>query len=127
MKVQVFQQAPYRHLPEGFESSYDSVVTPPYFDLVEPKHMHEAQVWHIDELLHAARMGFDGVSVTEHSQSSYDVAPNPNLVAAVPRTPPKPRVSTWRSTCSVVRSGSLKSRCGWPRSTRCSTASATGA
>ena len=83
MKVQVFQQAPYRHLPEGFESSYDSVVTPPYFDLVEPEHMHEAQMWQIDELLHAARMGFDGVSVTEHSQSSYDVAPNPNLVAAV--------------------------------------------
>ena len=26
--------------------------------------------------------GFDGVCMTEHSQSTYDISPNPNLMAA---------------------------------------------
>jgi len=34
MKVSVFEQVPYRHLPAGFEDRYSSVVTTPYFDLV---------------------------------------------------------------------------------------------
>ena len=37
----------------------------------------------MDELLAGARAGFDGVAVTEHGQSSYDMTPNPNLPAAV--------------------------------------------
>ena len=45
--------------------------------------MTEAFHWHVEEVLYAVRMGFDGVSVTEHSQSSYDMAPNPDLVAAI--------------------------------------------
>src|SRR5439155_21848992 len=35
-----------------------------------------------DVLMFAARSGFDGLSVTEHSQSAYDMVPNPNLVAS---------------------------------------------
>lgn len=83
MKVQLFQQVPYRHLPADFEQRYDSVVDTPYYDLVQPEKAHEAYKWSIDELLHAARSGFDGVAVTEHGQSSYDMAPNPDLIAAV--------------------------------------------
>lgn len=30
----------------------------------------------------AARSGFDGVIVTEHAQSTYDMSPNPSLTAA---------------------------------------------
>lgn len=36
----------------------------------------------MNELMHAGRAGFDGLAVTEHSQSSYDMSPNPNLYAA---------------------------------------------
>ena len=82
MKVSVFEQLPYRHLPAGFEDRYSSVVTTPYFDLVEPERMQESLQAGYAELLHAARAGFDGVCLTEHSQSSYDISPNPNLMAA---------------------------------------------
>src|SRR6201987_3282096 len=34
------------------------------------------------ELMHGARAGFDGIVTTEHSQSSYDISPNPTLLAS---------------------------------------------
>jgi alkanesulfonate monooxygenase SsuD/methylene tetrahydromethanopterin reductase-like flavin-dependent oxidoreductase (luciferase family) len=82
MKVSLFEQVPYRYLPDGFEDRYSSVVTPPYFELVEPAKMQEGLYSAYTEMLHAARAGFDGVCVTEHSQSAYDVSPNPDLLAA---------------------------------------------
>lgn len=82
MKVLAFQQLPYRYLPDDFAQHHRSVVTPPYFDLVEPAKMHEAHVNFLDEMMHAARVGFDGLGVTEHSQAAYDVLPNPNLELA---------------------------------------------
>ena len=79
----MFQQAPYRFMPEGFEDSgVPSVVSTPY-GLVEPGHLFESYAWFMDELLAALRAGFDGVAVTEHGQTSYDMTPNPNLPAAV--------------------------------------------
>jgi alkanesulfonate monooxygenase SsuD/methylene tetrahydromethanopterin reductase-like flavin-dependent oxidoreductase (luciferase family) len=83
MKISLFQQAPYRHLPDGFEKHHDSVVTTPYFDLVDPKLMGANLNDFVDELMLGARLGYDGVAVTEHSQSSYDIAPNPNLYASI--------------------------------------------
>jgi alkanesulfonate monooxygenase SsuD/methylene tetrahydromethanopterin reductase-like flavin-dependent oxidoreductase (luciferase family) len=82
MKVLAFQQLAYRHLPPGFSEKYTSVVTPPYFELVEAEKMHEAHVHFLDEMMHAARVGFDGLGVTEHSQAAYDILPNPNLLLA---------------------------------------------
>jgi len=79
MKVLAFQQLPYRHLPADFAEKYDSIVKTPYFDLVDADLMHQDHVHFLDEMLHAARCGFDGIGVTEHSQASYDVLPNPNL------------------------------------------------
>jgi alkanesulfonate monooxygenase SsuD/methylene tetrahydromethanopterin reductase-like flavin-dependent oxidoreductase (luciferase family) len=81
MKVSLFEQVPYRYLPKGFENQHSSVVTPPY-QVVEPGRMQDSLVSAYAELLHAARAGFDGVCVTEHSQSSYDVSPNPTLLAS---------------------------------------------
>jgi alkanesulfonate monooxygenase SsuD/methylene tetrahydromethanopterin reductase-like flavin-dependent oxidoreductase (luciferase family) len=75
-------QAPYRYLPDGFSEHYTSVVTTPY-DLVEPQKMYESIHAYVEELLHAARCGYDGVMVSEHSQSSYDISPNPNLAASI--------------------------------------------
>lgn len=82
MKVLSFQQLPYRHMPADFASRYDSIVHTPYFELVDAKLMHQDHVHFLDEMLHAARCGFDGIGLTEHSQASYDILPNPNLQLA---------------------------------------------
>jgi hypothetical protein len=41
----------------------------PYLGLVEPERMRESLCSGYPELPHVARLGFDGVCVTEHSQS----------------------------------------------------------
>jgi alkanesulfonate monooxygenase SsuD/methylene tetrahydromethanopterin reductase-like flavin-dependent oxidoreductase (luciferase family) len=81
VKVSLFEQVPYRYLPEGFENEHSSVVTAPY-DVVEPARMTESLFCAYAELMAGARAGFDGVCVTEHSQSAYDVSPNPDLLAS---------------------------------------------
>jgi alkanesulfonate monooxygenase SsuD/methylene tetrahydromethanopterin reductase-like flavin-dependent oxidoreductase (luciferase family) len=81
MKVSLFEQVPYRYMPEGFEQHHSSVVTAPY-EVVDPARMQESLGSAYAELMHAARAGFDGVCVTEHSQTSYDISPNPDLLAA---------------------------------------------
>jgi alkanesulfonate monooxygenase SsuD/methylene tetrahydromethanopterin reductase-like flavin-dependent oxidoreductase (luciferase family) len=84
MKVSLFQQAPYRFMPSGFEDRGEpSVFSVPYAELVETGHLYDSYRWFMDELLFGLRAGFDGVSVTEHGQTSYDMCPNPNLPAAV--------------------------------------------
>ena len=80
MKVSLFEQVPYRYLPEGFENQYSSAVTPPYH-IVDPVLMHESIYSAYAELMYGARAGFDGIVTTEHSQSSYDMSPNPTLLA----------------------------------------------
>ena len=81
MKVSLFEQVPYRYLPEGFENQHNSVVTAPY-QVIEPTKMTESLFSAYAELMHGARAGFDGICVTEHSQSSYDISPNPTLLAS---------------------------------------------
>jgi alkanesulfonate monooxygenase SsuD/methylene tetrahydromethanopterin reductase-like flavin-dependent oxidoreductase (luciferase family) len=84
VKVSLFQQAPYRHLPADFEQRYDSsCVTTPYTELVDPRGMYDSYTSYLQEITHGARLGFDGVAITEHGQASYDMAPNPSLPAAV--------------------------------------------
>src|SRR5262249_56279863 len=78
-KVSVLERVPSRYMPEGFENQYNSVVTAPY-QVVEPARMTESIVSAYAELLCGARAGFDGICVTEHSQSSYDISPNPTLL-----------------------------------------------
>ncbi len=80
MKVTYFQQVPYRDLPSDFERHHESVVTTPYFDVTEPEKVTADFRSALDELMFAARLGFDGLAVTEHGQSSYDMAPNPNII-----------------------------------------------
>jgi alkanesulfonate monooxygenase SsuD/methylene tetrahydromethanopterin reductase-like flavin-dependent oxidoreductase (luciferase family) len=80
VKVSLFEQVPYRYLPAGFEDQYSSAVTPPYH-IVDPARMQESLYSAYAELMHGARAGFDGIVTTEHSQSSYDMSPNPTLLA----------------------------------------------
>ncbi|GAA5119396.1 LLM class flavin-dependent oxidoreductase [Haloechinothrix salitolerans] len=82
MKVTYFQQVPYRHLPSDFQHHHESVVTTPYHQLTEPDLVHHAYRDAFAEMAHAARAGFDAIAITEHGQSCYDMAPNPNLIAA---------------------------------------------
>src|SRR6266487_3455445 len=42
MKVSLFEQVPYRYMPEGFENQHNSVVTAPY-QVVEPERMTETR------------------------------------------------------------------------------------
>lgn len=81
MKITLFEQAPYRYMPEGFEQRYESVNNTPYA-LTNPDGVYSSLRDFMDELMHGARSGFDGVSMTEHGQSSYDLMPNPDLTAS---------------------------------------------
>jgi alkanesulfonate monooxygenase SsuD/methylene tetrahydromethanopterin reductase-like flavin-dependent oxidoreductase (luciferase family) len=83
MKVAMFQQAPYRFLPEDFEQRYASCVTMPYRELADAAGITATIHGMLDELLLGARSGFDGVVVTEHAQAAYDITPNPSLPGAV--------------------------------------------
>ena len=79
----MFQQAPYRFLPEDFEQHYAACVTPPYRELANAAGITATIHGMLDELLLGARSGFDGVVVTEHAQAAYDITPNPSLPGAV--------------------------------------------
>ncbi|MDH4074612.1 MAG: LLM class flavin-dependent oxidoreductase [Acidimicrobiia bacterium] len=83
MKVEYLQQFTYRDLPDDFSTRFvESVVTNPYAELVDPERMRAAFRDGLDELMHAARAGFDAVAVTEHGAANYDMSPNPDLTAA---------------------------------------------
>src|SRR5262245_37680626 len=84
MKVGRFQQAPYRFMPAGFEERDEpSVYSLPFEQVVDRGRLFDSYRWFVDELLTGLRSGFDGVAVTEHGQTSYDMTPNPNLPAAI--------------------------------------------
>jgi alkanesulfonate monooxygenase SsuD/methylene tetrahydromethanopterin reductase-like flavin-dependent oxidoreductase (luciferase family) len=82
MKICLFEQAPYRYLAGDFAEHYDSVCDTPY-SLVTQDGVYSSMRNFLDELMFGARNGFDGVSVTEHAQSSYDLMPNPDVVAGI--------------------------------------------
>ncbi|MFF5988373.1 LLM class flavin-dependent oxidoreductase [Prauserella flavalba] len=81
MKINLFEQAPYRYLPDDFEKNHESVCSTPY-SLTTPDGVYASIRDFLDELMHGARSGFDGIALTEHGQSSYDMVPNPDLVAS---------------------------------------------
>lgn len=81
MKISLFSQAAYRQLPDDFENRYESCVTTPYA-LTTPDNVYSSFRDFMDELMLGARSGFDGVAVTEHAQSTYDMVPNPSLIAS---------------------------------------------
>ncbi|MEN3310667.1 MAG: hypothetical protein V7603_6869 [Micromonosporaceae bacterium] len=81
MKLILFAQAPYQHLPEDFEHRFESAVTTPY-SLTTAERVCAAYQDLMEILLHGARCGFDGLAMTEHSQSPSDMVPNPDLIAS---------------------------------------------
>jgi alkanesulfonate monooxygenase SsuD/methylene tetrahydromethanopterin reductase-like flavin-dependent oxidoreductase (luciferase family) len=84
MKICAFHLMPHRELPANFEQRYESVwVTPPWWELADARRVGQYYNWTLDELLHAARAGFDGICTNEHHQNAYGFMPSPNLMGSV--------------------------------------------
>src|SRR3989442_10704986 len=84
MKISAFHLMPHRELPDDFETRYPSVwVTPPWWELADAGRVGQYYNWTLDELLFAARSGFDGVCTNEHHQNAYGFMPSPNLMGSV--------------------------------------------
>src|SRR5438552_17089042 len=84
MKISAFHLMPHRELPDDFEKRYPSVwVTPPWHELADADRVGQYYNWTLDELLFAARSGFDGVCTNEHHQNAYGFMPSPNIMGSV--------------------------------------------
>jgi alkanesulfonate monooxygenase SsuD/methylene tetrahydromethanopterin reductase-like flavin-dependent oxidoreductase (luciferase family) len=84
MKISMFHLMPYRDLPKDFEQRYHSVwVDPPFWELATPEMCGQYYNWTLDELIHAAKAGMDGICVNEHHQNAYGFMPSPNLMGSV--------------------------------------------
>jgi alkanesulfonate monooxygenase SsuD/methylene tetrahydromethanopterin reductase-like flavin-dependent oxidoreductase (luciferase family) len=84
MKISAFHLMPHRELPADFEKRYESVwVTPPWWELADARRVGQYYNWTLDELLYAARCGFDGLCTNEHHQNAYGFMPSPNLMGSV--------------------------------------------
>ncbi|WP_033289047.1 LLM class flavin-dependent oxidoreductase [Amycolatopsis jejuensis] len=83
MKVTYLQQLPYRHFDGDFAARGHEPAVSTDFGLTEPALVHQDLQHAHDEMLHAVRAGFDAIALNEHSQSAYDMSPNPDLSAAI--------------------------------------------
>ena len=84
MKISMFHLMPYRDLPDDFEKRYHSVwVDPPFWELTTPEKAGQFYNQTLDELIYAAKVGFDGICVNEHHQNAYGNMPGPNLMGSV--------------------------------------------
>jgi alkanesulfonate monooxygenase SsuD/methylene tetrahydromethanopterin reductase-like flavin-dependent oxidoreductase (luciferase family) len=84
MRVTLFHFMPYRDLPEDFDKRYrSSWVDAPWWELGDAEKAGRYYSWSLDELMQAARLGFDGLGTNEHHQNAYGFMCNPNLFAAV--------------------------------------------
>ena len=82
MKFSFFHLMPYPHLPDDFDSKYDSsALTYPNANF-DPALGSALYGRYLDELEYADQLGFDGIAVNEHHQSAYGLMPSPNLMAA---------------------------------------------
>ena len=82
MKFVFFHLMPYPHLPDDFGERYPSMsLTYPnsHFD---PETGHQLYHRYLDQLEWAETLGFDGLAVNEHHQTSYGIMPSPNIMAA---------------------------------------------
>ncbi|MFZ1921402.1 MAG: LLM class flavin-dependent oxidoreductase [Xanthobacteraceae bacterium] len=84
MKVTMFHFMPYRDLPEGFPNGLASAwVDAPWWEYGDADKVTDCYNWSIDELMLAAKLGFDGIGLNEHHQNPYGFMCNPNLFGAM--------------------------------------------
>ena len=82
MKALWFHLMPYPDLKPDFKKKHNSVLVDIDPGVFDPEVGHRAYNEYIDELVHAAAMGFDGVCVNEHHSNAYGMMPSPNLIAS---------------------------------------------
>jgi alkanesulfonate monooxygenase SsuD/methylene tetrahydromethanopterin reductase-like flavin-dependent oxidoreductase (luciferase family) len=84
VKVTSFHFMPYRDLPDDVDKRYRSVwVDAPWSELADAAQAGDYYNQSIDELLLAAKLGFDGLGLNEHHQNPYGFMCNPNLFGAI--------------------------------------------
>ncbi len=82
MDFYFFHLMPWPYLPEDFDTAHRSAwVTFPnkYYDPERGQRLYER---YLDELEYAEELGFEGICVNEHHQSTYGIMPSPNIMAA---------------------------------------------
>ena len=84
MKVTSFHFMPYRELPDDADQRYPSMwVDAPWWELGDAEKVGDFYNQSIDELMLAAKLGFDGLGTNEHHQNAYGFMCNPNLFGAI--------------------------------------------
>jgi alkanesulfonate monooxygenase SsuD/methylene tetrahydromethanopterin reductase-like flavin-dependent oxidoreductase (luciferase family) len=84
MKVCMFHLMPYRDLPVDFEQRYNSAfLDPVWFDFADSEKVGQYYNATLDELLHAAKLGFHGLCTNQHHQNVYGFMANPSLMGSV--------------------------------------------
>ena len=85
MKVTSFHFMPYRDLPENFppKGLASSWVDAAWWEYGDANKVTDYYNWSIDELMLAAKLGFDGIGTNEHHQNPYGFMCNPNLFGAI--------------------------------------------
>ena len=81
MKLCWFHLMPYTELPDDFREKNPGVWVNIDSDLADPAVMHTLYNDFMDELEHAAELGFDGICVNEHHSNGYGLMPSPNVIA----------------------------------------------
>src|SRR6059058_3612502 len=69
-------------LPDDFAEKHDTAWVWIPNALYDPVKGHDLYAQYIDTLARAEELGFDGVCVNEHHQTSYGLMPAPNIIAA---------------------------------------------
>jgi alkanesulfonate monooxygenase SsuD/methylene tetrahydromethanopterin reductase-like flavin-dependent oxidoreductase (luciferase family) len=83
MKFFAFHLMPYRHLDHAEAGKYRSYWSVLPNRLYDPALGADLYQEYIDQLVFAAKLGFDGVCVNEHHQTAYGLMPAPNLIASI--------------------------------------------
>jgi alkanesulfonate monooxygenase SsuD/methylene tetrahydromethanopterin reductase-like flavin-dependent oxidoreductase (luciferase family) len=85
MKVTMFHFMPYRELPADFppKGMASAWVDTPWWQYGDANKVTDFYNSSIDELMLAAKLGFDGLGLNEHHQNPYGFMCNPNLFGAI--------------------------------------------
>ena len=81
MKLLWFHRMPYTDLPDDLRQKHSSVWVDIDSRLFDPRKACVLYNEFMDELEHAAEMGFHGICVNEHHSNAYGLVPSPNLIA----------------------------------------------
>jgi alkanesulfonate monooxygenase SsuD/methylene tetrahydromethanopterin reductase-like flavin-dependent oxidoreductase (luciferase family) len=85
MKVTMFHFMPYRDLPADFppKALASAWVDTPWWEYGDANRVTDYYNSSLDELMLAAKLGFDGIGTNEHHQNPYGFMCNPNLFGAI--------------------------------------------